>query len=228
MANQPRLIPVSTPKDPEAAVVVAHGGASRRGDPMVSPTQLSVLRMVPVARRVAGVGGDRVAVFRLLNSTRGWDARHTPIDDVDWALGQVARQYDSLPVGLVGHSLGGRAVLLAADDPAVRSVVALNAFVWPSDAPRMRGRQVLFVHGTDDRIALPDRASAVARRLAGANGVTFVTVAGARHAMLRRGRDFERFAAEYVVATTTSAPPPRRGWSAPVAAALAGDPAVTT
>ena len=59
MPHQPRLIQVSEPSEPEAVVIVAHGGASRRGDPMVSPTQLSVLRMVPVARRVAAVGRPR-------------------------------------------------------------------------------------------------------------------------------------------------------------------------
>ena len=134
---------------------------------MVSPTQLSVLRMVPVARRLAQVGRQRVAVFLLLNSTRGWDTRHTPVDDVDWALGQVARQYADLPVGLVGHSLGGRAALLAGDHPSVRSVVALNAFVFPSDAPHLQGRRVLFLHGSADRIALPDRAAAVAARICG-------------------------------------------------------------
>jgi dienelactone hydrolase len=227
MSHQPRLIPVSVPSEPEAAVVVCHGGASRRADPMVSPTQLSVLRMVPVARRVARVGGDRVAVFRLLNSTRGWDTRHTPVDDVDWALDQVARQCSDLPVGLVGHSLGGRAVLLAGDHPTVRSVVALNAFVFPSDAPRLQHRRVLFVHGEADRIAVPQRAEAVARRVMATTDAAFVTVEGGKHAMLRRGRTFEQLAAEATVAATTSVEPSRR-WSPAIRAVLAGERHVTT
>jgi hypothetical protein len=43
--------------------------------------------MVPVARRVARDGG--LAVYRLLNSRRGWDATHTPVQDVRWALEQI-------------------------------------------------------------------------------------------------------------------------------------------
>jgi hypothetical protein len=46
---QPRLIDVATPVDPVGVVVLLHGGASRGGTMRVSPTQLSVLRMVPSA-----------------------------------------------------------------------------------------------------------------------------------------------------------------------------------
>jgi hypothetical protein len=69
---EPRLIEVSVPRNPEAAALVLHGGASRRENMMVSPTQLSVLRMIPIARRIARAGKGRIAVYRLLNSRRGW------------------------------------------------------------------------------------------------------------------------------------------------------------
>ena len=64
---------------------------------------------------------------------RGWDTTHTPVDDCDWAIEEVRARYPAAPVGLVGHSLGGRAALLAGDNPAVRSVVALNPWVYPTD-----------------------------------------------------------------------------------------------
>ncbi len=35
---------------------------------------------------------ERLAVFRLLNSRRGWDTRHTPVHDARWALDQVAER----------------------------------------------------------------------------------------------------------------------------------------
>jgi len=73
-----RLVPVRTPRDPEGVVIVLHGGASRGDRMMVSPAQLSVLRMVPVARRIARAGRSRLAVHRLLNSHRGWDSQTTP------------------------------------------------------------------------------------------------------------------------------------------------------
>jgi pimeloyl-ACP methyl ester carboxylesterase len=197
----PRLIDTRTPQRPEGVVLVLHGGANRPGNPMVSPTQLSVIRMIPVARRVALAGGGRLAVLRLLNSVRGWDTERTPVADVEWALGEVRDRLGDLPVSLVGHSLGGRAALLAGSAPAVRSVVALNPWVYPTDAPELAGRRVLVVHGTADRIADPSRARAVVRRMERTTDVTFVEVDGGKHAMLRHGAVFERTAADFVTGT---------------------------
>lgn len=182
-------------------MLVLHGGASREQRMMVSPTQLSVLRMVPVAWRIARAGRGRLAVHRLLNSVRGWDHEFTPVRDVEWALRQVREQHGDLPVCLVGHSLGGRAALMAGDQPGVRSVVALNPWVYPSDDSRLEGRRVLVVHGTADRVAPIDRAQAVARRLGRRTDVAFLTVDGGKHAMLRRGRVFEQAAADWATAT---------------------------
>jgi pimeloyl-ACP methyl ester carboxylesterase len=168
---------------------------------MVSPTQLSVLRMIPVAHRIARAGAGRLAVFRLLNSYRGWDASHTPLDDVAWALEQVRDRFGDLPACLVGHSLGGRAALLAGGAEAVRSVVALNPWVYPTDAPDLSGRRVLVVHGTADRIADPGRAATVARTIGRTADVQYVEVPGARHAMLRHGAVFERAAADFAAET---------------------------
>lgn len=202
-----RLVPVRTPRDPEGVVIVLHGGASRGDRMMVSPAQLSVLRMVPVARRIARAGRSRLAVHRLLNTHRGWDAQTTPVMDLAWALEQVTARHGDLPVSLVGHSLGGRAALLGGNDPQVRSVVALNPWVAPTDRADLRGARVLVVHGTDDRIALPSRSADLARRLAATAQVGYVAVPGARHAMLRHGRTFETYAAEFVTATLLGVPP---------------------
>ncbi|MRJ76775.1 alpha/beta fold hydrolase [Aeromicrobium sp. SMF47] len=198
MPNSPRLIATSEPRHAEAVALVLHGGASRRDNPMVSPTQLSVLRMVPIAKRLAHTDG-RLAVYRLLNSTRGWDTRHTPVDDVHWAIDQLREGFGSqLPVGLVGHSLGGRAAILAAGRPEVRSVVALNPWVYPADGGiDLTGRRVLIAHGTDDRIASPANAAAAARLLGRTADVSYVRVSGGKHAMLRRHADFDRLAATF-------------------------------
>jgi alpha-beta hydrolase superfamily lysophospholipase len=209
-----RLVPVRTPADPEGVVLVLHGGASRGDRMMVSPAQLSVLRMVPVARRVARAGGSRLAVHRLLNTHRGWDSRTTPVMDVAYALERVTEQHGALPVALVGHSLGGRAALLAGSDPRVRSVVALNPWVLPTDRADLRGTQVLVVHGTADRVALPGRSADLARRLGEHTSLGYVAVQGARHAMLRHGRTFETYAAEFVAATLLGVPPRSRAVSA--------------
>ena len=204
MELEPRLIEVARPARPRGIVIVLHGGASRGADMMVSPTQLSVLRMKPVARRIRRVAGGELAIFRLLNSRRGWDARHTPRDDVIWALDQACELIGSrLPTSLVGHSLGGRAALLAAGQPQVRSVVALAPWVQPTDpSSGVDGRRILFIHGTRDRIADPQRSRQLAQVLTRAGAeVTFVDVVGGRHAMLARHRSFDGLAAEFVALT---------------------------
>jgi alpha-beta hydrolase superfamily lysophospholipase len=158
-------------------------------------------------------------VHRLLNTHRGWDSRTTPVMDVAYALGQVTEQHGALPVALVGHSLGGRAALLAGNDPQVRSVVALNPWVLPTDRADLRGTQVLVVHGTDDRVALPTRSVDLARRMGETTSVGYVAVAGGRHSMLRHGRAFGAYAAEFVATTLLGTPPRSRA----VAAVLDGE-----
>jgi alpha-beta hydrolase superfamily lysophospholipase len=202
-----QLIDNRVPRHPDGVVLVLHGGASRSGRPEVSPAQLSVLRMLPVAARIARAGRGRLAVLRLLNSSRGWDAAQTPVDDVAWAMARVRERLGDLPTCLVGHSLGGRAALLAASQPGVRGVVALNPWLYPDD-PRepvdLTGRRVLFVHGTDDRVADPERSRRVASRLAqrpDVADVEYVEVPGGRHAMLRHAGAFEVAAADFAVAT---------------------------
>ncbi len=211
--SRARLVDTRVPVGAEGVVLVLHGGAARSPGLSVSPAQLSVLRMVPVAARIARAGAGRLVVHRLLNSHRGWDAHHTPVMDVAWALGEVRARHGDLPVALVGHSLGGRAALLAADQPLVRSVVALNPWVHPSDRVDARGRRVLVVHGLDDRIAPATRSGSLARRIASASPVGYVAIPGGRHAMLRHGGRFERYATEFVLATLVGEAPRSRAVS---------------
>lgn len=203
MELQPKLIDVHLPDGPTAAVVVLHGGGSRQGEMMVSPTQLSVLRMIPIARRTAKAGRGRLAVFRLLNSRRGWDAHHTPVDDARWAIDRVRRRLgDAVDVGLIGHSLGGRAALLSGAAAGVRSVVALAPFVYPEDGTAdLSGRKVLVVDGSCDRIARPELSAAVARAVATRADVGHVRVIGGSHSMLRHHRLFDGLAADFTAAT---------------------------
>lgn len=197
MEASPRLLPVREPSAPEGAVVVLHGGAARGDRVLVTPTQLSVVRMIPTARTVARVGRGRLAVYRLLNRYRGWDSRHTPVDDADWALDLLCRRFPGVPLGLVGHSLGGRAALLAGDHDAVRSVVALNPWVYPDDDAELTGRRVLVVHGLRDRVASPDRARSVVRNLSRTTSVEFVPVPAGKHAMVGHHREFDGRAAAF-------------------------------
>ena len=192
-----RLIDVATPADPAGVVVVLHGGASRQRAMRVSPAQLSVLRMVPLASRLARASSGRLAVLRLLNSRRGWETEHTPVQDVQWALAEIAGRFTAdMPVCLVGHSLGGRAALLSAGRRQVHGVVALAPWVYPSDSiVGAHGTPIVIIHGDADRIADPDRSFQVAERLRRETQVAYVTVAGGTHAMLGRVAAFDGLAA---------------------------------
>ena len=193
----PRLVRVAEPAVPEAVVLVLHGGASRGDRVAVSAAQLSVLRMIPVARAVARAGRGRLGVYRLLNTYRGWDRAPTPVDDARRAVSLLGDRFPGVPVGLVGHSLGGRAALLAGDTDDVRSVVALNPWMHRTDGVDLSGRRVLIVHGDQDRVASIEKARAVSDRLARSTEVEFVTVRGGKHAMLGQRREFDARAARF-------------------------------
>jgi dienelactone hydrolase len=203
-----RLIDTAAPDDPEGIALVLHGGAGRRDSAKVSPTQLSVLRMMPIAERIAHVSRRRLAVLRLLNSVRGWDNSRTPVDDVRWALGRLRERFGELPICLVGHSLGGRAALLSAGEAGVRSVVALAPWLYPDDTNRKAaGKQILFVHGSADRIASPRSSAQVAKALGAIAQVGYVNVRGGKHAMLSRHLKFDGIAADYASATLLGSAP---------------------
>jgi predicted esterase len=216
MAAQARLVPSHVPRNPDGLVLVLHGGGSRRSGVMVSPTQLSVLRMVPIAWRIGRAGRGRLAVYRLLNSTRGWATDRTPVDDAMWALEQLIDTHGptDLPVSLVGHSLGGRAALLAGTHPRVQTVVALNPYLYPHDGKtQLRDRRVLIAHGTRDRVANPATAEAVARALSRTATLSFVRVVDAKHAMLARHRAFNTLAADFVLSSLDASwKPPEPRW----------------
>jgi alpha-beta hydrolase superfamily lysophospholipase len=209
------LIDVAVPERPEGVVLVLHGGGSRGGPMRVSPAQLSVLRMIPVAQRIARAGHGRLAVLRLLNSRRGWDTTHTPVDDVAWALGEIATRFGrELAVCLVGHSLGGRAALLSAGRPEVHGVVALAPWVHPNDVPPdVAGTPIVIIHGDEDRVASTDRSRRVAQALRRQTQVAYIIVEGGKHAMLSRRRYFDGLAAHcaaWMLLGDTSDPVVRR------------------
>lgn len=206
MTLQPRLIDVVVPARPRGIVLVLHGGDTRR-DLTVNPRQSSVLRMVPVAYAIRRAARRRLAVFRVLNAERGWGQELARVRDVGQALERARERVGTeLPVSLVGHSLGGRAALMAAGLPMVSSAVALAPWVGEDDqVAGIEGRRLLFIHGTADRVASIDRARRLADSLAARTEVSFVEVQGGTHAMIRHRRQFDVRAARFVVQTLAQA-----------------------
>jgi hypothetical protein len=195
------------PDDPGGVVLALHGGASRRGRMAAGPAQVSVLRMVPIARRAARAGGGRLAVFRLLNTIRGWDTHHTPLRDAEWALDEIASAWEDacLPASSATPSAAARPCSPRA--PLFRSAVTLAPWVLPSDRPvYLAGRRILTVHGAAERVASLRRSGMLGEAIAVEADVSYVCVEDGRHAMLRRHSLFDGLAADFAAVTPPRGP----------------------
>src|SRR5215475_6718759 len=183
-------------------VVVTHGGTSESTLP-TSGWQGSVLRMIPVARAVSrSLDGTGAVVWRPRFTVRGWNgAAASPAADLTVMLDEAKAALGPVPVVLVGHSMGGRAVLRAAGHPLVTALA---------------GRRVLLVHGRGDRITSTAETWAYAGRAAEVTTVATIEIAGTEHAMLRRAGLWHQLTAAF--ARQELAPP---GPAGPVAAAFA-------
>lgn len=191
MSPEPTL-QVTLPHGPvRALAMVLHGGRSH-GTGRVRALQLAVLRMLPFAKALRRAGsGQGLAVVRLRFAQRGWNgAAQAPLADARWALAELDRRFPGIPVGLVGHSMGGRTALYVAGHPNVRAVVALAPWLEPGDpTDQLAGRRLLIAHGDLDRMTSPSASAGYARAAAEvAEAVSYVSVRADRHAMLRRGR----------------------------------------
>jgi len=195
--------------DARGIALVLHGGRESSTDP-VRAHQLAVLRMLPFARRLASCGGRHgLVVARLQFGQRGWNGElRSPVSDVRTALADLTARYPDVPVALIGHSMGGRAAVHAADSAAVAVVAALAPWITPSDPiDTMTGRRLLVVHGEADRITDPrvsrhyaEQASAVAV------SASWVGISGEKHAMLRRPRLWHDLVTGYVLGALLDAP----------------------
>jgi dienelactone hydrolase len=117
---------------------------------------------------------------------------------------------DGLParirrVVLIGHSMGGRAVVAAGNHPLVAGVLALAPWL-PPEEPLVKARgPVVFAHGTLDRITDPRQTAAYARRLRESGvPVAMFTVDGEKHAMLRRTADWNTLVHRFTTAALGS------------------------
>jgi alpha-beta hydrolase superfamily lysophospholipase len=201
---------------PEAVVLLLHGGStdSFAAVPALDP---AVLRMIPFGRSVLRAGGGRIAVARLRYAVRGWNGEwQSPLRDARWALDRIAARFGGLPIGLVGHSMGGRVALRVVDHGGVlaseggtvhswgvHSVAALAPWLPDGEPiPLLDERALLLAHGTADRTTDPAKTAELADKLAEAGcDVELVKYPGARHGMLFPARAWHDMVASFMVRT---------------------------
>ena len=114
--------------------------------------------------------------------------------DVHWAVAQLSKQYGDIPLVLSGHSLGGRAVVNAADAPGVVGVLGLAPWL-PENEPtaQLAGRRLLIAHGTRDQVTSPRSSyEYAARARAEGHDVARIVLPGSGHTLLTRARDWNR------------------------------------
>lgn len=201
MDHAPRLSFRGRDAQTEAVVLLLHGGEPHQLAP-VRPFDVSVLRMRPFGRGMCRAGGGRITVATLRYAVRGWNGeRESPLQDARWALDQIAERFGDLPVGLVGHSMGGRVALRMGDQERVRSVAALAPWIPPGEPiPSMAGRTVLLAHGTADTRTDPRQTFALAARFGVESvDVELVKFPGAHHSMLFPARPWHDLVAGFMV-----------------------------
>ena len=223
MPNAPHLSFTGDDAQAEAVVLLLHGGTPD-SFASVHAYDPSVLRLVPFGHSVFRAGHRRITVASLRYAVRGWnDGWESPLADARWALDRVAERFGHLPIGLVGHSMGGRVALRVADHQSalvnagahggahgggvssvgVHSVAALAPWLPDGEPiPPMGNRSLLLAHGTADHTTDPAKTTQLAEKIAADGGdVELVTYPGARHAMMFPARPWHTMVARFMVRT---------------------------
>jgi predicted esterase len=207
--DRPALEHFSAPGPTRALAVFCHGGTVASVEPP-RERALSLQRMRAIEKfvRTAG-GGSGLGTYLVRYRVAGWNGVAADAHaDVRWTLEEIrARHGAGVPVVLVGHSMGGRAVLRAGDDVSVGAVCALAPWTPPGEpVDHLRDRTVAVLHGRRDRWVPAALSAEFAARAehAGARIARF-TIAGG-HSMLRRAPVWHAFVRDVVLAGAGLAP----------------------
>ena len=147
-------------KSTRAAVLVLHGGtddvekAKRPRRPFLPATMNSHWIQNGVHK---ALGTSGVATWALSHRLAGWDdnADPTPVREARAAIERIRLMHsDTIPLVLIGISMGARTAVRVADEPNVRGVVGLVPWL-PPDEPveNLRGKHLRVGHASLDTVA---------------------------------------------------------------------------
>jgi pimeloyl-ACP methyl ester carboxylesterase len=151
--TDPHLTTYDAPGRPRAMVLVLHGGKPR-SHRTIDGRSASWRRASWLTREIAQQAHEAgVGVWLVRYRRRGWNGGADAVSDARWALDRVRATHGDVPVVLLGHSMGARVAVHAADDPSVVGVVGLAPW-WSADDPvaTLAGRTLRAAHGRRDRI----------------------------------------------------------------------------
>ena len=180
-----------------------HGGTVASVEPP-RERALSLVRMRAFQTFVHGsTAGRGIATALLRYRVAGWNGEAADaFQDVRWALDRLREEHGAdVPIVLVGHSMGGRAVLRAGSEPSVTAICALAPWTPPGEPVMpVRDQTVVIAHGRGDRW-VPAKLSAdyaVRARRAGARVARFTLPGG--HGMVRRAHRWHVLARDVALA----------------------------
>lgn len=144
-----RLHKTSSTADTRGILLLLHGGPEKGTDP-VNTTRGGFVEIEHLRNRVGSrVAQTGVATWSLQNGVTGWNDEQAPapVADARGALAEAQRDHPGVPVVLIGHSMGGRAAIQAADHQNVVGVVGLCPWVPNRQSPRpLRGKHLAIAH----------------------------------------------------------------------------------
>ena len=199
--SDPHLTTYDAPGRPRAMVLVLHGGKPRSSQ-AVDGRSASWRRAAWLARDIAKRANDAgVGVWLVRYRRRGWNGGTDALADARWALDRLREVHGDVPVVLLGHSMGARVAVHAADDPSVVGVVGLAPW-WSAQDPvaGLAGRTLRAAHGRRDRItSFRETARFVERARSVADSAELEDMGALGHYMLTGSRRWHDVAIEAVL-----------------------------